>query len=662
MIEVSRVIGVLMVASILTTSSLVLNNIGVAEATHDQYASVRTVNPSLTGTSFNCPIGEIGSHPVQGFFDASTDPNVFTPYYGLVRLGEGGDRGFPLLVDSIDNVPTTISASTFTLTGTVQPGVSGQQYCLSTDGRDGNTYDYTITGGCGNGVSVNVRVTSRGENPTVGGGTLTGNIDCHPAAAAPNQPPTANAGADQTVIEGTTVTLDGSGSTDPDVGDTLTYSWVQTAGTAVTLIDSNTVRATFTAPSISSTTEQEILSFELTVSDGKGGTSKDSMTIVVKDDAPIASLTANPITIDEGQSSELDASGSSSVVGISRYEFTQIAGTPGTIIPDSTNPARATFTAPQVVADETATIQVTVTDNDGDSSTATADIAVRNLNNAPVAEDQAVTTVENTALAITLVATDLDGDALTYTITERPLHGTLSGTAPDVTYNPGANYNGEDSFTFQANDGTTDSNIATVSITVTPVNEDPTINSFVADPTTINEDGGTSQLAASVTDPDGDPLTYSWSQVAGTAGSITVDSTDPSRATFEAPSVSADETATIQVTVDDGNGGADTETAQILVKDIPPPLTERFRNQGQCVSYANANPDSGITRQDCQEAFVDEEEIEEPEVELEEEEQSSEATEEPDEGDTGGGEEGVGTPSSTTEEEEAATPSADNTE
>ena len=49
----------------------------------------------------------------------------------------------------------------------------------------------------------------------------------------------------------------------------------------------------------------------------------------------------------------------------------------------------------------------------------------------------------------------------------------LSGTAPALTYTPAANYNGPDSFTFKANDGTLDSNVATVTITVTAVNDAP---------------------------------------------------------------------------------------------------------------------------------------------------------------------------------------------
>src|SRR5207249_5336149 len=110
--------------------------------------------------------------------------------------------------------------------------------------------------------------------------------------------------------------------------------------------------------------------------------------------------------------------------------------------------------------------------NDGtvDSSAATVSLTVSVVNDAPVANAQSVTLAEDASKAITLSATDVDGDALTYSIVAGPAHGTLSGVAPNMTYTPAANYNGPDSFTFKANDGTVDSASATVGVTVAPVN------------------------------------------------------------------------------------------------------------------------------------------------------------------------------------------------
>src|SRR6185436_8117717 len=103
---------------------------------------------------------------------------------------------------------------------------------------------------------------------------------------------------------------------------------------------------------------------------------------------------------------------------------------------------------------------------------ATVSITVVAVDDAPVAADQAVTTAEDAAKPITLTATDVDTvTALTYVIVAQPTHGTLSGTAPNVTYTPAANYNGADSFTFKANDGSLDSKIATVTITVNAVDD-----------------------------------------------------------------------------------------------------------------------------------------------------------------------------------------------
>ena len=96
------------------------------------------------------------------------------------------------------------------------------------------------------------------------------------------------------------------------------------------------------------------------------------------------------------------------------------------------------------------------------------------MNDPPVANEQSVTVDEDTGTAITLTATDVDGNSLTYSVVTGPTHGALSGHADRIcTYTPEANYRGPDSFTFRANDGEVDSNIATVSITVTAVNDPP---------------------------------------------------------------------------------------------------------------------------------------------------------------------------------------------
>ena len=144
--------------------------------------------------------------------------------------------------------------------------------------------------------------------------------------------------------------------------------------------------------------------------------------------------------------------------------------------------------------------------NDGkmDSNIAKVSITVTSVNDPPVAQSQSVTTKENTAKAITLAATDADGDKLTYKIVAQPAHGTLSGPLPNVTYTPKANYNGSDSFTFKANDGKLDGNIATVSITVIHINHPPVAQDQSV---TTNEDTAKA-ITLVATDVDGNKLTY----------------------------------------------------------------------------------------------------------------------------------------------------------
>jgi uncharacterized repeat protein (TIGR01451 family) len=130
----------------------------------------------------------------------------------------------------------------------------------------------------------------------------------------------------------------------------------------------------------------------------------------------------------------------------------------------------------------------TASDGVAAPSPATVSITVTNTNTAPVADSQSVSTPAGTPRSITLTASDVDGNTLSFVVLTPPAHGTLSGNPPDLTYTPAAGYTGPDSLTFKANDGLVDSNVATVSITVTPINADLTLQLIdLQDPVTIGQ-------------------------------------------------------------------------------------------------------------------------------------------------------------------------------
>ncbi len=159
--------------------------------------------------------------------------------------------------------------------------------------------------------------------------------------------------------------------------------------------------------------------------------------------------------------------------------------------------------------------------NDGslDSDIATVALTISNLNDAPLANNDDYTIAEDTIL--TLVApgvlsndTDPDGDLLSAVVISNPVHGALSlNSNGSFTYAPTNDYNGVDSFTYQAWDGLTNSAVATVTIHVTPVNDPPDTNNWTGKNFTVYEDQtlrvSAAAFLAGLRDRDGDALSVS---------------------------------------------------------------------------------------------------------------------------------------------------------
>jgi uncharacterized delta-60 repeat protein len=178
-----------------------------------------------------------------------------------------------------------------------------------------------------------------------------------------------------------------------------------------------------------------------------------------------------------------------------------------------TNASTGAFTfTPALNFNGTVSFTFKVNDGQVDSNIATVFVTVTPVNDAPVAPDRSFTIAEDLPspfLQGTLLATDVDSTTLTYSIVASPANGSIlsfNGTTGAFTYRPKPNFNGTDTFTYRASDGSLDSNTATVTITVTPVNDPPSPAPPVQNMTTPEDTPISGQLAAN--DPDGDPVTF----------------------------------------------------------------------------------------------------------------------------------------------------------
>jgi hypothetical protein len=283
------------------------------------------------------------------------------------------------------------------------------------------------------------------------------------APPAVNTPPVASNGS-LTISEDTS----GNGTltaTDVD-GNSLTYVLVAGPGKGTVTITNSSTGSYSYIPNLNANGSD---SFSFRAYDGSAysNTATVAVTITAVNTAPVASsgvMTAKGTQPATGKLVASDADGDPLTYSIVAN------GTKGTAT--ITNASTGTYTyTPNADANASDTLTFKANDGKADSNAATITVTITTGNTPPVASDGNLLVVQNSVASTLLSATDVDKDPLTYSILANGTKGTVTYLNPRTgafIYKPAKDTTGLDSFSYKANDGKADSNVATVTVTIEP--------------------------------------------------------------------------------------------------------------------------------------------------------------------------------------------------
>lgn len=343
---------------------------------------------------------------------------------------------------------------------------------------------------------------------------------------------------------------------------TLTYSLLN-APSGVS-INSSTGRLIWTPTEAQG--DNSTYNFTVRVSDGLSNADA-SVKLTVKEinSAPILETLAD-LTIDELKPLTVTARATDADQPANNLSYSLEGNIPAGMTIDGRN-GLVSWTPNESQGPSDATVTVRATDNGSPSlsDVKTFRIRINEVNQAPRADNVSVIVDEDNSVSFSLRGSDADlpANTLGFQIISNPQHGKLSGANSNLTYTPNPDFNGSDSFTFKINDGALDSNAATVTINIRPINDMPIArpdNSETSINTAIEID-----VIANDSDADQDSLILS-----GISNAVNGQAVITNNRVRFTPDSQFQGTASFSYTVSDNRGGSTTSTVTIRVNPPRP--------------------------------------------------------------------------------------------
>ena len=392
------------------------------------------------------------------------------------------------------------------------------------------------------------------------------------------------------VNEGEQVQLSGNSSQAIDNAVITSYQWQQVGENSATTNLSTSSVFDFTTPS--NLGSDTILTFRLTVVDNSGTSDSDEVELLVNN-SPSAVLTAYPLNVIEGGTVEVSATSSSDSNNgsISNYllRLIDVDGQESTLY-EGANAPEYTYTTGYVTTASSISFLLTVTDNDGASSTTDLTVVVSNNqseNQAPQAEISYTDTsfindgLEETGYLDLFAATssDIDGEIISYLWQQIDHEGEVSNlsTASSIRYEPpdvDFDYQYQIVLTVTDDDQSSDSDTLDILI----LNLDNEVPIPVASSNLNNgiaNEGAEVILSAEQSYDDDQITTYLWQQIDSNgnqvsgSGALNITNYDKVNASFTAPAVDADTGYTFRLTLTDNNNSSASDEISILVNNSP---------------------------------------------------------------------------------------------